>query len=201
METGRFRRDLFYRLNVYAISLPPLRERGDDLPLLIEHFLKRFRKEMKKDALRLAPDTLELLRAYAWPGNLRELQSVLKYALLEATGPVIVPEFLPGPVRRQSSIQTPSKSEATQSTAPWEAFLRERLNADDTDLYARWQALTDRILFEQVLEHVQGNVSRAARILGIHRGTLRTKLDALGISSAYGSNAHSDGPGDGAGVP
>src|SRR5687767_3165746 len=83
---GTFRGDLYYRLNVYTIKLPPLRERGDDLRMLAEHFVKRFGGEMKKDANGIAPDALDLLRSYPWPGNVRELQSAIKQSLLQATG-------------------------------------------------------------------------------------------------------------------
>ena len=98
---GTFRGDLYYRLNVFTIKLPPLRERGDDLPLLAEHFVRRFGRELKKDVRGIAPEAMELLRRYPWPGNVRELQSVIKQALLQATGPVLLPEFLPAAVRGQ----------------------------------------------------------------------------------------------------
>jgi DNA-binding NtrC family response regulator len=96
---GEFREDLYYRLGVVTIVLPPLRERGDDLPLLIEHFLKRFSPEMGKEVYRVAPEALAILRRHPWPGNLRELQSVLKQALLRAQGPLLLPEFLPEMIR------------------------------------------------------------------------------------------------------
>src|SRR5262249_40231197 len=95
---GRFRDDLYYRLSVYTISLPPLRERGDDLPRLVEHFVRRFSRELGKDVHQVAPGTLEILRRHPWPGNLRELQSVLKQVLLHATGRVLRRDFLPASV-------------------------------------------------------------------------------------------------------
>ena len=94
-EEGKFRPDLYYRLGVFTIHLPPLRERGDDLPLLIRHFLRRFGRELGRDVREAAPEALERLRAYPWPGNIRELQSVLKQALLRASGNVLLPAFLP----------------------------------------------------------------------------------------------------------
>ena len=100
---GTFRGDLYYRLNVYTIRLPPLRERGDDLPLLAEHFVRRFGRELGKDVRGVSPEAMELLRRYPWPGNVRELQSVVKQALLGTTGPVVLPEFLPAAVRRGES--------------------------------------------------------------------------------------------------
>src|SRR5713226_3567214 len=95
VAAGQFRQDLYYRLNVYTIKLPPLRERGEDLPLVAEHFLRRFRPEFGKEVQSISPEALELLRRHSWPGNVRELQSVLKQAVLQATGPVLLPEFLP----------------------------------------------------------------------------------------------------------
>src|SRR6476659_7707341 len=96
---GAFRGDLYYRLNVFTIRLPALRERGDDLPLLAEHFVRRFGMELGKEVRGIAPEAIELLRSYPWPGNVRELQSVIKQALLQATGTVLLPEFLPAALR------------------------------------------------------------------------------------------------------
>src|SRR5262245_46919709 len=94
-EQGKFRPDLYYRLNVFAIHLPPLRERGEDLAVLVRHYLRRFSRELGRDVQEVAPEALARLRAYSWPGNIRQLQSVLKQALLQARGPVLLPEFLP----------------------------------------------------------------------------------------------------------
>ncbi len=92
---GKFRHDLYYRLGVFTIQLPPLRERGDDLDLLVQHYVRRFSCELGRQVRAVAADALERLRAYAWPGNIRELQSVLKQALLKASGTVLLPAFLP----------------------------------------------------------------------------------------------------------
>ncbi len=103
IRIGDFRSDLFYRLNVYTINLPPLRERGHDILQLAEHFLGIYARELGKETTGIAPETGQLLRNYDWPGNVRELQSVVKHALLVATGPVLVPSFLPPPFREMSS--------------------------------------------------------------------------------------------------
>src|SRR5262249_40124193 len=100
---GGFRGDLYYRLSVFTITLPPVRERGDDLTLLVEHFVRRFNRELGKDVQRIAPETLDVLREYSWPGNVRELQSVIKQALLQTTAPVLLPDFLPAAVRRRGT--------------------------------------------------------------------------------------------------
>ena len=92
---GKFRPDLYYRLGVFTIHLPPLRERGDDLSLLARHYVRRFSRELGREVQEVAPEALEQLRSYSWPGNIRELQSVLKQALLRATGRVLLPGTLP----------------------------------------------------------------------------------------------------------
>src|SRR5205823_1802973 len=94
-EQGKFRPDLYYRLGVFTIHLPPLRERSDDLAMLVQHYLRRFSRELGREAREVAPEALERLRSYSWPGNIRELQSVLKQALLQASGTILLPAFLP----------------------------------------------------------------------------------------------------------
>src|SRR5213079_2932314 len=104
---GRFRPDLYYRLGVFTIHLPPLRERGDDLPVLVRHYLRRFSRELGREVREAAPEALERLRGYPWPGNVRELQSVLKQALLQASGPVLLPAFLPEPPGGAAEVAPP----------------------------------------------------------------------------------------------
>lgn len=176
-----FRGDLYYRLNVYTIRLPPLRERGDDLPLLINHFIRRFGRELAKDVREVAPEALELLRRYPWPGNVRELQSVVKQALLGTTGPVILPEFLPTTVRQWDG--KPTGTEAGVDLGGLTGYITDQLGTATTNLYTDYQRLTDRHLLTLVLRHTSGNLSQAARTLGITRATLRTKLATLGLSA------------------
>jgi two-component system nitrogen regulation response regulator GlnG len=171
---GAFRGDLYYRLNVFTIHLPPLRDRGEDLPLLVEHFVRRFARELGKDVREVSPEALEVLRRYPWPGNVRELQSVVKQALLASTGPVVLPEFLPPTVRGSAGASALDFGGLTE-------YVTDQLRADSTTLYADYQSLTDRHLLTLVLRHAGGNLSRAARVLGITRATLRAKLTALGI--------------------
>jgi two-component system nitrogen regulation response regulator GlnG len=179
---GRFRGDLFYRLNVFTIMLPPLRQRRDDLHLLAEHFLRRFSKELKKEVRGIAPEALELLRRYPWPGNVRELQSVIKQALLHATGPVLLPEFLPALLRGEDK-RAEGAGAAAFDFGGLTEYIRDQLRAGSTTLYADYQALTDRHLLAEVLRHTGGNLTQAARVLGMTRATLRTKLAAFGISA------------------
>jgi two-component system nitrogen regulation response regulator GlnG len=178
---GTFRDDLYYRLNVFTIRLPSLRERGEDIPLLAQHFVNRFAKELNKNVQSIADETMELLQQYSWPGNVREFQSVIKQALLQATGPVLLPEFLPGALRNRTDADTGPASTAMDLTALSE-FIQQQLRAGSTSLYADFLAITDRHLLTLVMQHTRGNLSQASRILGITRATLRTRLHALGLS-------------------
>jgi transcriptional regulator with PAS, ATPase and Fis domain len=92
---GKFRADLYYRLSVFSIHLPPLRERDEDLAMLVHYYLRRFSRELGREVLTIDPEALARLRAYHWPGNIRELQSVVKQALLQSRGSVLLPSFLP----------------------------------------------------------------------------------------------------------
>jgi DNA-binding NtrC family response regulator len=177
---GRFRQDLYYRLSVFTIRLPPLRERGDDLPLLVQHYLRRFSRELGKDVQAVSPEALDRLRRYPWPGNVRELQSVLKQALLQATGPVLLPDFLAAALEHRP----PAPAEGDGPRADLEPFIAERLRAGSEDLYAETLRRVERLLLTRVLQHTGGNQLQAARLLGITRGSLRTKIRELGITIA-----------------
>ena len=175
-DEGRFRPDLYYRLGVFTIHLPPVRERGDDLPLLVEYYLKRVSRELGREVRGVAPEALEQMRAYSWPGNVRELQSVLKQALLRAHGRVLLPEFLPElPEAPAAPVASPGGG------LDPEAFLRRRLGPDARDLYAEIHRELDRLVLPRILGHTGGNQARAAVLLGIARHTLRMKLRELGL--------------------
>jgi two-component system nitrogen regulation response regulator GlnG len=184
--TGDFRNDLYYRLNVCSIHLPSLLQRREDVPLLANYYLKRFNRELGKEVYRIAPEAMRWLEHYPWPGNVRELQSVLKQALLQATGPVLAPEFLPAVVRKERPPLISHEEHESLTTTDLTSFVRERLDAGRTDLYEEYAALTERLLFLQVLGHTGGNLTQAARILGINRGTLRSRLEELGIRNEGG---------------
>jgi DNA-binding NtrC family response regulator len=181
VAAGRFRLDLFYRLSIFTIHLPPLRERGDDLPLLLSHYLCRFNRELGKDVQSVSPEALQLLRRYSWPGNVRELQSVLKQSLLQATGPVLLPDFLPASVKTASPLSPDRGTEEAMREGGLEAFIEARLQAGTQELYAETLERLERLLVTRVLRHTGGNQLRAAKILGITRGSLRTKIRDLGI--------------------
>ena len=186
----KFRPDLYYRLGVFTIYLPPLRERGDDLPLLVQHYLRRFSRELGRDVVEVAPDVLERLRGYSWPGNIRELQSVLKQALLRASGTVLLPAFLPD-FDGKPDEASPAASAISQGL---EAFIGQRLSPEVTDLYAETHRQVDRHLLPRVLEYTGGNQYQAARLLGIARQTLRQKLRDLGLHVTHSIEADENDP-------
>jgi two-component system nitrogen regulation response regulator GlnG len=187
---GKFRSDLYYRLGVFTIHLPPLRERADDLPLLVGHFLRRFSRELGREVGEVAPEALERLRGYSWPGNVRELQSVLKQALLRTHGPVLLPDFLPELPEAPSEPAAPVAPPGGRLDP--EAFLRQRLGPGCRDLYGEAHRELDRLLLPRVLEHTGGNQRRAALLLGIARRTLRQKLQDVGLHIARSVEADED---------
>jgi DNA-binding NtrC family response regulator len=191
-DEGMFRPDLYYRLGVFTIYLPPLRERGDDLPLLVRHFLRRFSTELGREVQEVAPEALERLRGYSWPGNVRELQSVLKQALLQARGTTLLPVFLPALPGEPSGPVTASPSAAPDPNL--EAFIRLRLASGKDELYAETHRQVDRLLLTRVLEETGGNQLQAARRLGIARDTLRRRLSELGLHVSRRLEAGEDDP-------
>jgi transcriptional regulator with GAF, ATPase, and Fis domain len=174
---GGFRSDLYYRLSVFTIKLPPLRERNEDVRLLTEHFVRRFGREMGKEIREITPEVHERLRRYEWPGNVRELESVIRQILLQATGPIVATEFLPPGVYGERSAAS-----TIPCPADWDRFLSEQLANGSQKLFAEWTELTERHLIARVLDHVDGNLSRAARILCINRRTLRTRIGDLKLA-------------------
>jgi two-component system nitrogen regulation response regulator GlnG len=177
-EEGKFRPDLYYRLSVFTIHLPPLRERADDLPILVQLFVKRFSAELGRDIREVSADAIERLRNYSWPGNIRELQSIIQQAILRSTGPVLLPAFLPqlSPESAESGAAIPSGT-----AFDLEAIIRQRLGPDAENLYEDIHREVDRILLMRVLECTGGNKNQAARLLGISRQTLRIKLNDVGL--------------------
>jgi DNA-binding NtrC family response regulator len=177
-DEGKFRPDLYYRLSVFTIHLPPLRDRDADLPTLVQLFVKRFSTELGREIREVSNEALLQLQKYTWPGNIRELESVLKQAILRSTGHVLLPAFLP----ELSSGANPSgTTQSAESGLRLEAFIRERLRPEAQNLYEETHRELDRILLLRVLEYTGGNKHQAARVLGISRQTLRLKLNDIGL--------------------
>ena len=179
---------MYYRLSVFTIRLPPLRERGDDLPMLVNYYLRRFSRELGKDVREVAPETMERLRKYAWPGNIRQLQSAVKQALLHATGSVLIPAFLRS---AETAAETPPGAASQEGWAAFITFIRRRLESGSTDLNAEAQLEVDRVLLPAVLESTDGNQFQAAKILGLSRQTLRQRLRAIGRNVVKTFDDHS----------
>jgi DNA-binding NtrC family response regulator len=161
MRAGHFREDLYYRLNVVAIELPPLRQCQDDLPALAHFYLQRFAADTKKPFTGLAPEVQDCFRAYAWPGNVRELANVIERAVVLGAGPQITLEDLP-PALVGAPPLLASLAPATLSYhAATVAFQRE--------------------LLRQALAQAQGNHTAAARALGLQRTYFERLLTSLGL--------------------
>jgi DNA-binding NtrC family response regulator len=179
-STGMFRHDLFYRLGGISIHLPPLRERIDDLPILVQYYLHRFNSLMGRSVHEVSTEAMQMLHDYSWPGNIRELQSVLKQALLNARGDVLLPSFLPV-LLSGNNVRPASSPPSAPPVLNVNSFVRERLNSQSTEVYAETHAYIDRFLLKHVMEHTGGNQHSAARQLGIARQTLRLKFRELGL--------------------
>src|SRR6058998_3408880 len=179
MREGRFREDLFYGLNVVTVTLPPLRERRRDIPLLVEHLLAKYAAELGERGV--APEALDRLVGHDWPGNVRELENVVQRAMVMATTGVILPEHLPiGPVSAAASVAIDATLEEIIERKLLECVrgLREHASAN---LYDLMIGLIEKPLLRAVLRETGGNQVRAAQILGINRNTLRKKLLEHGI--------------------
>jgi DNA-binding NtrC family response regulator len=165
VAAGRFRADLFYRLHVVPIELPPLRERREDIRRLAQHFLERARAEAGRGPQRIERDALAALERYPWPGNVRELENAIERAVALAEGESIGLEDLPRPV-----------VEAARSETLREAVVSGRLGLEDAT------ARFERELIEQALERADWNQTRAAEQLGITRRALKLKMDRYGLA-------------------
>ena len=182
-EEGEFRNDLYYRLNGYTITLPPLRVRQDDRVLLLEHFLARLNGELGRDVQGIAPDALQLLLEYEWPGNVRELESVLRQSLLHSTGSVLMATALPREVRPPvAHVSNGAVRNASAREDEFSAYISQRIREKSCNLYAEVLERMETDLLTRILQHAGGNQSEAARILGITRGSLRNKIRAYHIA-------------------
>ena len=161
IKTGRFRSDLYYRLNVISIHLPPLRGRREDIPILAEHFLQRIANQRGEAPKRIDPAALEVLQEYQWPGNVRELENALERAVILSTGQVIALDVLPERVTQRKS--EPLVAARTPVNPTLEAVERA---------YIMW-----------VLQSEGGNKSRTAEVLGIDPSTLYRKLSRYGVEA------------------
>ena len=184
IQEGAFREDLFYRLNVVPIVLPPLRDRKEDIPDLVDFFMSRFAQDYGRSKGTISSEAFKLLTAYDWPGNVRELENALKRALVMCAGQVLLPEHFP----ELSGSAVPSATKApTGFEARLAALMSERVDefiesgAASGSLHADIRVAVEKPLFEFILQRTGWNRRKAAEILGINRNTLHSKMEEYGI--------------------
>ena len=180
VQEGKFRDDLFFRLNVVRITMPPLRDRKEDIPLLVRGFLRHFCKANDKPLLEVTADAMNALLTYDWPGNVRELRTAMEHGVVMATGPKIALRDLPMSVRQTANVPLP------RGISPATAF-GEKVNP--LDLHE-----TERKLVLQALASTRGNVTAAAKKLGISRRTLHRKINEMNVEKSE-SNVDGNPPG------
>jgi DNA-binding NtrC family response regulator len=174
MKDDLFRVDLFYRLKVVSLYIPPLRERRDDIPVLAEHFLERTSANMQKEIRGMTPEVYELLDSYSWPGNVRELEQAVHHAVaLNRTGVLAVEDF---EVLDEAEARDLGGALEGKIARCVEAELRSRLDAGESGVSDRIVAEVEAVLAREALEMSGGNQVQAAKLLGISRNTLRKRL-------------------------
>ena len=173
VQEKAFREDLYFRIAAVPITIPPLRERGDDVLLLSDHFLARFKREFHKPSLQLTDDARTRLRTYAWPGNVRELQNAIERAAILANGPEIGPEALQLPSERPEPSEVPEGM--LEEPFSWEGRLEE--------VSQRAVAHVERFKIQNALRETKWNKTRAAEKLGVSYKTLLSKIRSLGLEN------------------
>ena len=171
MAAGRFREDLYYRIKVAVVSLPPLRERPGDIVPLARHFLATYRERLGLGAVEFAPEAMELIQRYPWPGNIRELENAIHHALLTSIGSVVSAADLHLPQLASDAAAPGTPPDALA------AALRSAVRNPSPHLY---QTVTD-MLVRSAYEQCNGNQVRAAQLLGVSRNVLRAHLARLSI--------------------
>ncbi|HEX4708516.1 MAG TPA: sigma-54 dependent transcriptional regulator [Candidatus Udaeobacter sp.] len=168
VREGKFRDDLFFRLNVVRITMPPLRDRKEDIPILIRGFLRHFAKENDKSVVDIEPEAMDALLAYDWPGNIRELRTAIEHGVVMATRPKITLRDLPVAVRQAATAKLPG------GVSPTAAFGEK---SSPLDLHE-----TEKKLIAQALAATNGNITAAAKKLGISRRTLHRKINEMNVA-------------------
>jgi len=167
LENGEFREDLYYRLNVVPISMPPLRDRVEDIPALAEHFIKKHAGEMNSPVKSISEDAMAVLMEYRWPGNVRELENVIERSLV----------LCPGEQLRADDIRLDTSTRSVTGTR--DSFLPEGMTLQEHE----------QDLIRKALEKAKGNKSQAARLLGLTRNALRYRLSQMGLDSSEAVNS------------
>lgn len=183
IDQGRFRKDLYYRLSGVTVSLPPLRDRRDDIAELAHYFLFRYNRQLGASLQSISSEALELLQAYPWPGNVRELQNVIRQAVIVTAGPTVLPDFLPAdvqqyePAEADSDLNMPAFPDSDWQSLP--QAVKAWIADGERDVYRRAREQFDRLIIHEAMQHVEGNRSKAGGILGLSHVTLRAKLRSM----------------------
>ncbi len=170
---GSFREDLYHRLNVITIELPPLRERAEDIPLLARHFLRQAALEMGLEEKHLTPETIRVLQQKAWPGNVRQLQNLCQQLCVMAPGEQILPVDLPAGLREKDALGETGES----WSGALRSWTRKALFEGQSDLMSTARGQFEKVILDCALEHTGGKRVEAARLLGLGRNTLTRKLN------------------------
>jgi nitrogen regulation protein NR(I) len=180
ISEGKFREDLYHRLNVFTIDIPPLRERLEDIPRLTTYFLERFAKELRIERPILSAETLETLKAHPWPGNVRELRHCIQRAMIFTRGYPIQPDD----VRR--ALERPTDKPSGERAIPDQDTLREAVRSylkrrSGTSTHTQFLEVVDKLLVAEALRLTRGNQTHAAKLLGLTRPTLQAKMRKYGL--------------------
>ncbi len=178
VREGRFREDLYYRLKVIPIVLPPLRERLDDVPLLLDHYMRKYNADFRKNFRRVSPEALRLLMAYSWPGNVREVRNLVERIMILEQGDTILPEHLPQEITTFDATRGQSEPVRPPQPEPGPAGVQFRLPPAGICLDD-----VEQDFVRQALEAAGGNQTRAAQLLSISRDQLRYRMQKFGLAS------------------
>jgi nitrogen regulation protein NR(I) len=180
IASSKFREDLYYRLNVVCIKIPPLRERKEDIPVLVSYFLKKFNRELKKKIVGIIPEAMEKITSYRWPGNVRQLENILKRATVLCQGEWILDDQVlveEGEKRREPEEDRSKKTVEDSLNYVFEELLRTHATQQGLDMIS----IIEKGLILRALEKTNGNQVQAALLLGINRSTLRGKMERYHI--------------------
>ena len=186
INNSQFRTDLYYRLNVFPVNIAPLRERREDIPVLVEHFLRKGSNEMAVGRKTFEPEALNVLARFSWPGNIRELENTVKSLMITNVTGTITLDSLPNNLFKLRPLADSEESLEEVASRKLESLVRDAVEFDTDSLMADVLPQLERPLLRLLLEQTKWNQQRAARILGINRNTLRKKIETLGLKNQRG---------------
>jgi len=187
VAAGRFRLDLYYRLNVLSLRVPPLRERRADIPVLANHFLRANSTLMRIEPPALSPEAAEILSSYTWPGNVRELENVIHFATLISRDGIIQAQDL----RLSAPLPLANPGHETNSAEPLDCIERQLDRLFQNPPEDMYQAL-EALIVRRAFSHCSGNQVHTAKLLGVSRSVVRTLLKRLGLMSNEGAEAYDE---------